>query len=488
MEDLRTLTDREGLSAVLDRRSRSDIRASVRALGPENVIAHVVDVLNGDAAPIGELPQTATVQWTVTTDRTDPVCFFFRVDDFRFVAQPGVLERPRVTIALDVADFLLLMAGQLDVVPRVPQSTAARDRRHHVRSNDRRLVRPVSAATPALAGIGRSLPERVVGSVEIEQLVGERSDDFRLPQGLVRLLSGVDERRYAREDETSSDLAAAAAAGALEMAGVEPADVDLVIFAGASHDVSEPATANLVQVKTRCRNAAVFDVKNACNSFLNAIDVATAVIETRRCHTVLVASGEVLSPTVRWNFGRGDDIKSQLAALTLGDAGGACLISDGGAGRIHPGCFMSDGAHWELSTIMGGGTLMRHDVSRMYFECDSSRLFEVSAKHIPAVVERALGQAGWTVDDVDLVVPHQASRSIIQLIAAEMGFPASRCEMTLDRFGNTAAASIPVALATAVAEGRVRTGDRILLVGGAAGFSAGVIAVEWGIGTGTAAA
>ena len=342
--------------------------------------------------------------------------------------------------------------------------------------------------TPAIAGVGRSLPERVVSSDEVERLVCERSDDFSLPQGLVRLVSGVEERRYARDDQNSSDLASAAATDALEMAGIEAPDVDLVIFASASHDLSEPATANLVQVKSGCTRAAVFDVKNACNSFLNAIDVATAMVETGRCSTVLVASGEVLSPTINWNFGGGADLKSRLAALTLGDAGGACVIVDGGEGRLHPGCFLSDGTHWKLSTIMGGGTLMRHDYSRMFFECDSSRLFEIAATHMPGVVEHALDRVGWTLDDVDLVVPHQVSKSIIDLIVTKMGFPAHRCQVTLDRFGNTGAASIPVALATAVVEGRVRPGNRILLVGGAAGFSAGVVALEWGISTRTPAA
>lgn len=116
VDDLRTLTSREDLAAVLEGRSRSDIRDAVRHLGPERVVTQVVDVLNRHAAPRGELPRTATVQWAVTSERTDPMPFFFRIDEFRFAALPGTVEGPRATITLDATDFLLLMAGRLDVV------------------------------------------------------------------------------------------------------------------------------------------------------------------------------------------------------------------------------------------------------------------------------------------------------------------------------------------------------------------------------------
>jgi 3-oxoacyl-[acyl-carrier-protein] synthase-3 len=333
---------------------------------------------------------------------------------------------------------------------------------------------------PGIVGIGCYLPERVVSSDEVEQMVNAQSAPFRLPMGIVRMASGVEERRYARDDQSSSDLAAAAATAALADAEADPDEVDLVIFAAASHDVSEPATANLVQTKTRCSRAAVFDVKNACNSFLNGLDIAMSMIETKRSRCVLVTAGEVLSPTVRWDFESAADLRHRLASLTLGDAGAACVVAPTTDGALHRGAFVSDGSHWDLSTVMSGGTLLRQDSSRMYFECDSGRLLEVATEHLPAVISSALDGLGWSLEDVDLVVPHQVSKAIVDFITREMGFPRERCQVTLDRFGNTAAASIPLALATAVAEDAVAPGDRILLVGGAAGFSAGVLGVEWG--------
>lgn len=337
-------------------------------------------------------------------------------------------------------------------------------------------------AVPGIVGIGRCLPDRVVTSAEVERMVSESAGDLRIPAGMIRLVSGVEERRYATADQASSDLAAIAATAAMAMADIDPELVDLVIFAAASHDVSEPATANMVQTKTGCARAAVFDVKNACNSFLNAMDVAMAMIETGRYHNVLVASGEVLSPAVKWDLDA-SGFANRLAALTLGDAGAACVISAVEEGRLHRGCFFTDGTHWDLSTVMGGGTLMRHDHTRHYFECDSARLLEIASEHLPRLIENALEQVGWSLDDIDLVVPHQVSKSIVDLITTRMNVAVERCQVTLDRFGNTAAASIPLALATAVAEGQVKKGDRILLVGGAAGFSAGVVPLEWGLDT-----
>jgi 3-oxoacyl-(acyl-carrier-protein) synthase III len=334
-----------------------------------------------------------------------------------------------------------------------------------------------------LTGVGCWLPDQVITSEDIERRVANSSTDFTLPAGLIRLISGVEERRYATTTTTSSDLAAAAGLNALCHAGIPPDHIDTLIFASASHDIAEPATANIVQTKTGCHNASVFDLKNACNSFINALDVAVALIETNRSTTTLITSGEKLSPTVDWEIASAGDLTRKLAAFTLGDGGGACVIEasdrDGVVGRVHRGRFLSKGEHWELSTVLAGGTLYPGDMSRRFFECDSARLHEVAAHLLPELAIRTLDQIGWSLDDIDLVVPHQVSRSIVDALTSQVGFPVERCQVTLDRYGNTAAASIPIALATAEAQGRLRPGDHVLLVGGAAGFSAGVIPIVW---------
>ena len=311
----------------------------------------------------------------------------------------------------------------------------------------------------------------------VEAEVDRRSTGWRIPKGLIQMAAGVVERRYAPDGTSSSDLAVEAGRKALAAAGLQPGAVDHVIFASASHDVAEPATANLVQAGLGCEHAAVMDVKNACNSFLNGLDVAQAFIETGRAERVLVAAGERLSPTIKWAIEDNADLAVRLAALTLGDAGAACVVEatpDAEQGLL-PGVFESDGRHWELSTVLGGGSMYGADPERMFFECRSTELQRIAVERVPAVINRVLLKLDWDIDDVALVVPHQVSRAVIQRIASLLGFPVERCMVTLDRFGNTAAASIPLALDVAVEEGRARPGDKVLLVGGAAGFSAGVI-------------
>jgi 3-oxoacyl-[acyl-carrier-protein] synthase-3 len=328
-----------------------------------------------------------------------------------------------------------------------------------------------------IAGTGRYLPDAVWSSAMVEARVNEHSGDWRIPDGVIRLATGVVERRYAPDDLASSDLALRAAARALEAAGAEPVDIDLLIFASASHDVAEPATANIVQAGLGCERAAVMDVKNACNSFLNGLDVAQAFIETGRATRVLVAAGERLSPTIKWDIGSSDALPTRLAALTLGDAGAACVVeaSPDTHRGLRRGAFESDGRHWELSTVLGGGSRYGASPEQMYFECRSTKLQQLATERIPTLVHDVLVKLDWELDDVALVVPHQVTTSVIERIVSMLGYPRERCMITLDRFGNTAAASIPVALDLALEQGRASVGDKVLLVGGAAGFSAAVI-------------
>jgi 3-oxoacyl-[acyl-carrier-protein] synthase-3 len=139
------------------------------------------------------------------------------------------------------------------------------------------------------------------------------------------------------------------------------------------------------------------------------------------------------------------------------------------------GAFESDGSHWELSTVLGGGSRYGADPDRMFFECRSTKLQHLAVTRIPALVTDVLMKLDWAIEDIALVVPHQVSSAVIERVASLLEYPLDRCVVTLDRFGNTAAASIPFALDLALEEGRATAGDKVLLVGGAAGFSAAVI-------------
>jgi 3-oxoacyl-[acyl-carrier-protein] synthase-3 len=333
-----------------------------------------------------------------------------------------------------------------------------------------------STIRAVVRGTGHYLPDDVWTSEMVEAKVDRESGGWTIPSGIIRMATGVAERRHAPAGMPSSELAARAGRQALARAGIEPQAIDTLIFAAASHDVAEPATANIVQAELACEQAAVVDVKNACNSFLNGLEVAHAFIETGRAARVLVVAGEKLSPTIKWRIADNDDLAVRLAALTLGDAGAAFVVeasADDERGLL-PGAFESDGRHWDLSTVLGGGSRYGDRAGGMYFECRSTKLQHLAVERVPRLVEQVLLKLDWSVDDVALVVPHQVSRAVIERVATLLGFPVSRCMVTLDRFGNTAAASIPLAFDVAREECRIGRGDKVLLVGGAAGFSAAV--------------
>jgi acyl-CoA:acyl-CoA alkyltransferase len=330
-----------------------------------------------------------------------------------------------------------------------------------------------------ISGIGACVGDTPIDSATVEDRVRRINQGLSFPAGLIEMATGVKERRYAAEGTVSSDLAATAATEALKTSSTDPLSIDLLVFAAASHDVAEPASANVLQQKTGCLNAQCIDVKNACNSFLNGLDLAASFIETGRAERAVVAAGEMLSPFVEWNI---PECKQHLLlpGLTLGDAGAAFTVETAaGRERLYHGTFLSDGSHWELSTILGGGTLMGRDPSLLYFQCDGAALHSIAVSVLPDIIMQGLRSVGWTMSDVDVVVPHQVSASVIAQLCSKIGFAREQCIVTLDRFGNTAASSIPLAFYTAASEGRIKHGDRVLLVGGAAGFSAGVVPVIW---------
>jgi 3-oxoacyl-[acyl-carrier-protein] synthase-3 len=245
--------------------------------------------------------------------------------------------------------------------------------------------------------------------------------------------------------------------------------------------MAEPATANPVQEKTGCWEAQLFDVKNACNSFINALEIAHSYIETGRANRALVAAGEVLSAVINWEVDDAEDLRFKFAGLTLGDGGGACVLEAGPAGPrgLMPGKYLSDGRHWRLSTVLSGGTLMRRDLSKWYFECHTEEVQALALERLPPLINQVLEEVEWTPAELKLVVPHQVSLPVIRKLCGLFDYPLERCMVTVDRLGNQAAASIPVALSIAVEEGRLEPGDKVLLIGAAAGFSAGVVPLIW---------
>ncbi len=333
----------------------------------------------------------------------------------------------------------------------------------------------------AFAGVGYYLPGEPVTSKVINRRILETTG-YELTDGLIQRLTGVKSRYYRADDEQCSDLAVKGARQAMERADVAADEVDLLIFASCTQDITEPATANIVQEKLGCHGAQVLDIKNACNSFLNGLDVADSHIRTGKSKCALVTVGEALSLSIDWGIRNADDLKSRIASLTLGDAGAAAVLKavpeEEGRG-IMTTRFRSYGEKWRLATVMSGGSVHQFDPKHGYFHSESLALRDAAFELIPGVVAEALESIGWKASDIDVGCGHQVTAEIVKGIQERCGIHAGREIVTVTDCGNTAAASIPLCLGRAYDDGKIKPGKKILLVGGAAGFSVGVLPIVW---------
>lgn len=329
-----------------------------------------------------------------------------------------------------------------------------------------------------LLAVAAALPPQARTSAEVEALIEAHSPDYRVRPGLVEAMSGIRARRVAADDVQCSDLAAEAGQQALAAAGLDARDVDLLVFAAAGQDLVEPATAHIVQHKlgTRCQ---VFDVKNACNSFLNGLQLAEALILGGSCATALVVTGEVCSRAVDWRVDSDAAFRRNFPGYTMGDAGAAALLARVPDGRgIYFRRFTAMSEHWPLATIAAGGSMFPRGAEHTYLRGDGAGLRRAFHREGPPAFCRMLAEAGARYDDFRRIVAHQVSVPYRREMAAACGMPAALLEPTVEELGNMAAASIPVALAQAQARGSVGPGDRVLCVGMASGISIGVVMLE----------
>lgn len=327
-----------------------------------------------------------------------------------------------------------------------------------------------------IAGVEVHLPGHRVGTAEVEARIG--ASGWSPPVGMVHRLTGITARHVAGEHEQASDLAVAAARKLLAATGTAVDDVDLLLFASASQDMVEPATAHIVAAKLEL-SCPVMDVKNACNSVLNGMEVADALIATGRYRRVLVVSGETPSRAVRWDV---DGIRGYLRAFpgyTLSDAGAAVLLVPGGAdtGILGSG-FTADSRHWEAGTLAAGGSLHPRDVEHTYFAMDSARLKAAFLAVGTGILDDTLARLDLTWDDMAVVAVHQVSLPYLEVFARGAGVPAEKLVVTVAEHGNVASASLPLQLVTARELGRCGPGDLVALVGLAGGVSLGITVVR----------
>jgi 3-oxoacyl-[acyl-carrier-protein] synthase III len=336
--------------------------------------------------------------------------------------------------------------------------------------------RPAGMLPPALLrgagiyGIGSYLPERVLTNADLERMV-ETSDEWILTR------TGISERRIVGENEATSDLAFVAARRALDHAGLAPADLDLVIVATVTPDMLFPSVSSIVQDRLGATRAGAFDLGAACSGFIYGLATAAQFVQTGLYRHVLVVGADALSRWVNW--------KDRSTCVLFGDGAGAAVV-----GPVAPGQGMlsfdlgSDGSGGDLLRVEAGGSRLpasAETVAQLQhtIQMDGREVFKFAVRVIEDSTRRALERAGLSTADIDCFIAHQANIRILDAAAKRLELPVERVFNNVSRYGNTSAASVPIAMVEALAEARFRKGDTLALVGFGAGLSWASTILTW---------
>ncbi len=318
-----------------------------------------------------------------------------------------------------------------------------------------------------ITAVAGCLPDREVTTADLQERVAAASG-LPLPAGMFAQATGIERRRVAADDEYASDLAVGAARRVLADSGLDPLDVDLLLFASASRDMVEPATAHVVQAALGSR-AHALDVTNACNSFLNGIDLARAMILAGRARRALVVTGETPTRTMRPRLDGMAQARTAFAGYTFGDAGAAVLLEPVTTGGIVDVDGETHSEHWAAGGIFGGGSRHPRGDEHTYFTGDGHRLRGIFEKIGISLIERVNHRAGLTFHDYAHVLVHQVTLPYLQRFVEVTGVPPEKLVVTVPALGNVASATLGVQLA------RVRPGlapgDKVLFVGLGGGVS-----------------
>jgi 3-oxoacyl-[acyl-carrier-protein] synthase-3 len=321
-----------------------------------------------------------------------------------------------------------------------------------------------------ILGTGSEVPARVVTNRDLEKMV-DTSDEW------ITVRTGIRERRILEEGKGNADMAFQAARRALEDAGVEPNDLDAIIMGTVSADYPFPSSACVLEDLLGARHAFSFDVGAACSGFLNALSVADLYIRSGKVNKALVVGSDTLSRFINW--------EDRGTCILFGDGAGAVVLgaSENGSGILSTK-LRTDGSYVKTLYVPAGGSLKparpetvrnnEHTISM-----NGKEVFKTAVRSMEEISRQALDEAGITIDQVSLVVPHQANKRIIVALAERLGVPMEKVMVNLDKYGNTSAASIPVALDEAKRQGRIKPGDIVLLNAFGAGFAWGAAVVKF---------
>jgi 3-oxoacyl-[acyl-carrier-protein] synthase-3 len=321
-----------------------------------------------------------------------------------------------------------------------------------------------------ITGWGMAVPQRVMTNDDIAKLV-DTSDQW------IREMTGIRERRIAGPEETTGTLAVSAALRALDVANLDPRQVDLIIVATSSPEHLFPSTASIVQDKIGAVDCGAFDLLAACTGFIYGLNMAAQAIKTGSINNALVIGSETLSRLVNWN--------DRSTCILFGDGAGAFVLQ----GSDEPGGMLasflrSDGSGADLLSIPAGGSSHPASLNTVnndmhFIQMNGREVFRFATRVMARATEEAVAMSNLTIADINLIIPHQANMRIIDAAARGLKLPLEKFMINLDRYGNTSTASIPIAVCEAYESGRIRRGDHMAMVGFGAGLTWGAAVLQW---------
>ncbi len=324
--------------------------------------------------------------------------------------------------------------------------------------------------TCSITGVGSYLPEKILTNADLEKMV-DTSDEW------ITSRTGIKERRLAAANEFTSDLATQAALQAMQRASVTAEQIDLIIVATITPDMPFPSTACLVQHKIKARRAAAFDLEAACSGFIYGLEIAQQFIMSRTYDTVLVIGAEKLSSIVDW--------KDRNTCVLFGDGAGAAVLQNRpNAHGLLTAVMGADGEKADLLFMPGGGSRCPATAESVasrshYLRMEGKETFKNAVQAMQTAAQEAMRRCEIDITKIKCVIPHQANRRIIDAVLERLGAKPEQFFVNLDRYGNTSAASVAIALDEAVQTGRVARGDLILLIVFGAGLTWGAAVIEW---------